>query len=91
MRRRVKTLLRRDASAAAPSEAVSFRPVEEAPRGWNLWELEQIARANGGHDPVLDEERALLLLTLRQFAASSGELPPEFDGLVRDAFGSALG
>lgn len=85
----MKTLLRGDASAG-PEEAVSLLQAEEAPRGWNLWELEQVARASRGPDPAGDEERALLLLTLRQFAASSGELPREFDRLVRDVFGSAL-
>jgi len=64
--------------------------VEPAGRCWNLWELEQVARESGSRDPARDEERELLLLTLRQFAASSGSLPREFDPLVRDVFGSAL-
>jgi hypothetical protein len=86
----VKTLLRGDTSAAVPGEPVSFREVEEASRGWNLWELEQVARTSAALDPAREEERALLLLTLRQFAASSGELPREFDPLVRDLFGTAI-
>ena len=36
------------------------------------------------------EERALLLLHMRQFADASGDLPVEFDPLVREAFGSDL-
>ena len=36
------------------------------------------------------EERALLLVHLREFANASGDLPVEFDGLVRDAFGADL-
>jgi hypothetical protein len=63
---------------------------EEAATRWNLWELEQVAVVSEHLDPARDEERALLLLTLRQFAASSGELPREFDTLVRDVFGPAL-
>ena len=36
------------------------------------------------------EERTLLLLHLREFADASGDLPVEFDSLVRDAFGPGL-
>lgn len=57
-------------------------------RGWNLWELERLSEElNGGPQA---EERTLLLLHLREFADPSGGLPPEFDSLVRDAFGDAL-
>jgi hypothetical protein len=64
------------------------RPVEPRPRAWNLWELERLAeQLNGGPQA---EERALLLLHLREFADPSGGLPPEFDRLVREAFGDAL-
>ena len=90
MRRRVISLKRRDASADRPKVEAPPTDGEEAGRRWNLWELEQVARESGNQDPALDEERALLLLTLRQFAASSGALPSEFDPLVRDVFGSAL-
>jgi hypothetical protein len=89
VRRRVRTLLRRDASDGV-SEVADRLPQEEGLRRWNLWELEQIAGKSEGEDPERDQERALLLLTLRQFAASSGELPREFDPLVRDVFGTAL-
>jgi hypothetical protein len=59
-----------------------------SPRAWNLWELERLAgELNGGPQA---EERALLLLHLREFADPSGHLPPEFDPLVRDVFGDAL-
>lgn len=90
MRRRVKSLMRRDDSDGEREVELPPPEREEAGRRWNLWELEQVARENGSRDPALDEERALLLLTLRQFAASSGSLPSEFDPLVRDVFGSAL-
>lgn len=78
---------------AAPrqeQEPAAERPSspEEAPRAWNLWELERLAEElNGGSRA---EERALLLLHLRDFADASGHLPVEFDPLVREAFGEGL-
>ena len=62
---------------------------DRTPRGWNLWELERLARQLNG-DPAASEERTLLLLHLRQFADPSGDLPVEFDPLVREAFGADL-
>ena len=99
MKLRQPRFLRRDAAEAASElrrepEADGVVPLaqrEVAPREWNLWVLERIAAETEGSDPVQDEERTLLLLSLRQFANASGELPPEFDPLVRDAFGTALG
>jgi hypothetical protein len=60
--------------------------VPQAPREWNVWELERLASAAEGDDPAKDEERALLVLSLRQFADASGVLPVDFDHLVREAF-----
>jgi hypothetical protein len=57
-------------------------------RAWNLWELERLAQELDGDDRA--EERRLLLLHLRDVADTSGHLPPEFDTLVRDAFGPRL-
>lgn len=62
---------------------------DATPRAWNLWELERLARQLNG-DPAASEERTLLLLHLREFADPSGDLPVEFDPLVRDAFGPDL-
>jgi len=62
---------------------------DPTPRAWNLWELEQLAATKDG-DATRVEERALLLLHLRQFASAGGDLPAEFDPLVREAFGSDL-
>jgi len=90
VRRRVRSFLRRDASDGVSEIADPLPQGEEGLRRWNLWELEQVAGKSEGEDPERDQERALLLLTLRQFAASSGELPGEFDPLVRDVFGAAL-
>ncbi|HVM16357.1 MAG TPA: hypothetical protein VM290_02090, partial [Gaiellaceae bacterium] len=61
-----------------------------APREWNLWELERLARDRAGQDPVADEERSYLLMYLREFASPDGLLPPDFDALVRESFGDLL-
>jgi outer membrane biosynthesis protein TonB len=62
---------------------------DPTPRTWNLWELEELAASKDG-DPARVEERGLLLLHMRQFANAAGELPTEFDPLVREAFGADL-
>ena len=62
---------------------------DPTPRAWNLWRLEELTASKDG-DPARVEERALLLLHMRQFASPAGELPTEFDSLVREAFGSDL-
>lgn len=64
--------------------------VADAPREWNLWELERVARDHTTDDVAKNEERAYLLMYLREFAGSDGTLPSDFDGLVRDAFGDLL-
>jgi hypothetical protein len=58
-------------------------------RAWNIWDLEQLASTLDG-DPKKVEERSLLLLHLREFASAAGELPSNFDPLVREAFGADL-
>jgi hypothetical protein len=73
-----------------PEVVVPFVQRDVTPREWNVWELEKIASEVGGADAARDEERALLLMNLRQFANTSGDLPVDFDPLVRDAFGTAL-
>jgi hypothetical protein len=62
---------------------------DPTPRAWNLWQLEELAASKDG-DPARVEERALLLLHMRQYANAAGELPSEFDPLVREAFGPDL-
>ena len=61
-----------------------------APREWNIWELERIARDQGGDDVGRDEERAYLLMYLREFANADGNLPSDFDAVVRESFGDVL-
>ena len=73
-----------------PEPQVAYLPMDEAPREWNLWELERVARDNATDDLARNEERAYLLMYLREFAGPDGTLPADFDGLVRDAFGDLL-
>jgi len=73
-----------------PARVVAFTPVDDGPREWNLWELERAARNHAGSDVVQNEERAYLLMYLRDFAGPDGMLPADFDGLVRDAFADVL-
>ncbi len=61
------------------------------PREWNLFELERLTREHAGGDVVQDEERQFLLMYLREFADTDGQLPIDFDGLVRDSFGELVG
>jgi hypothetical protein len=68
--------------AARPAAAAEGR------RAWNLWELDRLAREMNGDDRA--EERRLLLLHLRDFADASGQLPTEFDPLVREVFQTRL-
>ncbi len=75
---------------AEPEPAVAYLPANEEPREWNLWELERVARENTSDDVATNEERAYLLMYLREFAGPDGTLPADFDALVRDAFGDLL-
>jgi hypothetical protein len=77
-------------SVPETANVVSFTTADTSPREWNLWELERVARDNAGDDVARAEERAYLLMYLREFAGPDGVLPADFDGLVRDAFGDVL-
>jgi hypothetical protein len=84
-----------DEAEPAPSSApVARRRMIRTPRGgqpasdqvrWNIWSLERLAR-----DHPNAEELAFLVLSLREFADSSGTLPVGFDPLVRESFGDLL-
>lgn len=65
--------------------------ISALPRQWNIWDLERLTREASGGDTILDEERSFLLMYLRDFAGPDGELPIDFDGLVRDSFGALMG
>jgi hypothetical protein len=73
-----------------PTTVIPFPAAPASPREWNLWELERVARDHASGDVARDEERAYLLMYLREFAGPDGVLPADFDGLVRDAFGDVL-
>jgi hypothetical protein len=84
-----------DVEPAQPAAApVARRRMIRAPRSgqpasdqvrWNVWSLERLARDNPNA-----EELAFLVLSLREFADSSGTLPADFDPLVRESFGDLL-
>lgn len=84
-----------DAEPGQPSAApVARRRMIRTPRSgqpssdqvrWNVWSLERLARDNPNA-----EELAFLVLSLREFADSSGTLPADFDPLVRESFGDLL-
>ena len=75
-----------------PDDAVAYlQPrVDGAPREWNVWDLERIAREIEGRDVTRDQELAYLLVELRQFANAEGRLPESFDPVVRESFGDSL-
>ena len=58
------------------------------PREWNLWTLERALRDHGEAEE--EEELALLLVYLRDYASPDGSLPLDFDALVRESFGHLL-
>ncbi|HVU79404.1 MAG TPA: hypothetical protein VHC67_17655 [Gaiellaceae bacterium] len=66
-------------------EPVAAVPPE--PRQWNIWDLERALKEGSG----ASEDAGFLLLYLRDFADAEGLLPLDFDGLVRESFGDALG
>lgn len=83
-------LVQQSEPVAEVARVVAFTPAGDEPREWNLWELERAARDNATDDVVRNEERAYLLMYLREFAGPDGMLPSDFDALVRDAFGDVL-
>jgi hypothetical protein len=58
--------------------------------GWNVWQLERMMAARTTREEERDNERSLLLIYLREFADSDGQLPPEFDELVHESFGDLV-
>jgi hypothetical protein len=62
--------------------------VTSPPREWNLWELQRAVR--DAPDEERQEEWNALLMHLREFANADGDLPLEFDGLVRESFAVVL-
>ena len=71
-----------------PEPEPELEPQYAGPREWNIWDLQGFVR-DRPDDPRHDEWTALIL-SLRDFASPDGTLPHEFDGLVRESFGSVL-
>jgi outer membrane biosynthesis protein TonB len=69
-------------------EPVAVAPAPAAVAGppYNVWELERALNAQG----ATDDEQTFLLHYLRDYAASDGTLPSEFEDLVRESFGALL-
>jgi hypothetical protein len=78
--------------ASAPSAPPAPAQAVPAARGsqWNVWELERATQGDPSPDSERAYERTVLLMFLRDYASSDGQLPPEFDELVRDAFSELL-
>ena len=76
VRRRVIPTPARSRTAPAPAPD---------PVRWNVWSLERIAR-----DTPNAEELEFLVTSLRDFADADGQLPADFDSLVRESFGDLL-
>jgi hypothetical protein len=77
----------RTAPAPTPSgpEAEDAAAPEHEPVRWNVCALERLARAHPE-----SEHLRFLIVWLRQFADAAGELPADFDSLVRESFGDLI-
>jgi hypothetical protein len=85
---RRRRLVQRTPPPPPPPEPEPVRASAGPPREWNLWELQRAVR-DAADDPR-HEEWSALLIHLREFSNADGDLPIEFDGLVRESFGSIL-
>lgn len=70
-----------------PAPAPVAEP-EPEPRAWNVWDLQRRLQSQAGS--AAGDELAYLLLYLREYASPDGDLPVEFDALVRDSFGELV-
>ena len=68
-----------------PPRPAGRRQLERTPVRWNVWSLERVAREHPE-----SEELGYLVLSLREFADAAGQLPADFDLLVRESFGDLL-
>ncbi len=72
-------------------------PPEPAPEritragAWNVNDLERAVAAQSDASAEQTEEWSTYLFFLREHASSDGALPPQFDGLIEDVFGSIGG
>ena len=72
-----------------PEAEPELEPAVRGPaREWNLWEVQRAVR--DAPDDERQEEWTALLIHLREFANADGDLPIEFDALVRESFANVL-
>jgi hypothetical protein len=64
---------------------VAHAAPEHEPVCWNVRSLDRLAREHPD-----SEHLRFLIVWLRQFADPSGELPADFDSLVRESFGDLI-
>jgi hypothetical protein len=57
-----------------------------APGGWKIDDLERLVAAHRSDEPERAHEWEAYVFHLRQYADAEGQLPPEFDALVEEAF-----
>ncbi len=79
------------ASPEAPPTAVAepvARPAPQRVGEWNINDIEARVDANEAADPGQQEEWRAYLFFLRDHAAADGTLPPQFDSLIDEVFGS---
>jgi hypothetical protein len=76
-------------AAPPPPPQPEPEPADQGPaREWNLWDLQRAVR--DAPDDERHEEWTALLIHLREFANADGDLPIEFDALVRESFADVL-
>jgi hypothetical protein len=66
-------------------------PVLSSAGGYVLDTLERLVSDRGSAYPELRDEWAFTLLYLRDYAAASGHIPPQFDTMIEEVFGPLLG
>ncbi len=77
-------------SGAGESGRVVNVDFARAARGWDIWELSELVEETPGQDPAREEERRQILYHLREHTSVDGRIPPEFEDLVREAFGELI-
>ena len=76
-------------AAPPPPPQPEPEPADQGPaREWNLWDLQRAVR--DAPDDERHEEWTALLIHLREFAKADGDLPIEFDALVRESFADVV-
>jgi hypothetical protein len=72
----------------ADAEPAPVADSSPEPRAWNVWDLQRRLQSRAGSAAA--DDLNYLLLYLREYASPDGDLPVEFDALVRDSFGDLV-